>query len=187
VVSRKDNEDQAELDPKERRREYLRLYNQRNRERIRERERERYRQDSQRAMERIRRYQATEKGKATAQRARSKDNPVYLARMQRYRDKANENNRRWYRNNLSDARAGKVVAQKRRLDRLKRNGGTYTREQIQDRVAFWGFRCWVCRGPWDTMDHVKPVVAGGPSWPSNLRPICKTCNQRKGKTWPYSV
>jgi hypothetical protein len=52
----------------------------------------------------------------------------------------------------------------------------------------WGGRCYLelpgCTGEATTMDHVIPIARNGANWPSNRRPICKTCNQRKGaKPW----
>jgi 5-methylcytosine-specific restriction endonuclease McrA len=31
-----------------------------------------------------------------------------------------------------------------------------------------------------TVDHIKPVWAGGGNSPSNLRVLCRSCNSRKG-------
>ena len=56
-------------------------------------------------------------------------------------------------------------------------------EQVQARIAMWGFRCYVCGAPWQEVDHVKPIAAGGSNWPANLRPICLSCNRRKGCRW----
>jgi hypothetical protein len=64
--------------------------------------------------------------------------------------------------------------------------GYATRSQIAARAAFYGGLCWICRAaPMEAMDHVKPLRAGGTNWPANLRPACKSCNSRKGATWPY--
>lgn len=68
------------------------------------------------------------------------------------------------------------------------NGGSFcTPEQLAARLALYGGRCWLCRqlGA-DTVDHVKPRAAGGPDWPSNLRPAHRTCNARKSKRWPFT-
>lgn len=61
--------------------------------------------------------------------------------------------------------------------------GVLTVEAIVARIAFYGGRCWVCGDPWQQLDHVKPLSAGGPNWPSNVRPICEPCNLTKGSTW----
>lgn len=61
--------------------------------------------------------------------------------------------------------------------------------QIEARVSFYGRLCWICGCDWDalpksdqTIDHVIPLARGGSNWPANLRPACRSCNSRKGKT-----
>lgn len=68
------------------------------------------------------------------------------------------------------------------------HGGSFcTSEQLAARIAYYGGRCWLCREPdADTSDHVKPRAAGGPDWPSNLRPAHRRCNARKSKRWPFT-
>lgn len=62
-------------------------------------------------------------------------------------------------------------------------GGAATIEQILARVAYFGERCWICGAPWEHLDHVKPVTAGGPDLLANLRPACSSCNSTKRTTW----
>jgi hypothetical protein len=57
---------------------------------------------------------------------------------------------------------------------------------IAARREMWGGRCYVCGAPATAIDHVKPVARGGAHWPCNLRPICKSCNSRKGTKWPFA-
>lgn len=68
----------------------------------------------------------------------------------------------------------------------KRRGakGHVSCQQIRDRVAFYGGRCWRCRAPYEQLDHVKPLAKGGLHLACNIRPICKSCNQRKRDKWP---
>lgn len=60
---------------------------------------------------------------------------------------------------------------------------TFTREEFDARMAFWGDRCYMCAGPWSAVEHVKPIVAGGPHMLANLRPACTSCNTSKGGRW----
>lgn len=61
----------------------------------------------------------------------------------------------------------------------------FTTAQLAAKVVYWGDRCWVCSGPWDSIDHVKPLAKQGPHMLANLRPICTPCNTRKRDRWPF--
>lgn len=67
----------------------------------------------------------------------------------------------------------------RRRARMRAAAGRATVDQIAARVAYYGYRCWMCGQPWEALDHVIPVVRGGSNWPSNIRPACTRCNRRK--------
>lgn len=56
---------------------------------------------------------------------------------------------------------------------------------LEAKCAYWGNRCWICRGPREAIDHVKPLDKGGYHILANLRPICRACNTRKKNQWPY--
>lgn len=62
----------------------------------------------------------------------------------------------------------------------------FTPEQVAAKVAYWGGKCWVCRAPYEAIDHVKPLKKGGAHMLANLRPICTSCNTRKRDSWPYT-
>lgn len=57
-------------------------------------------------------------------------------------------------------------------------------ERLEGRMAYFGNRCYICGGPFEHIDHVKPLAAGGPHLLSNLRPACRRCNSKKGTKWP---
>jgi hypothetical protein len=57
--------------------------------------------------------------------------------------------------------------------------GSVTPEQMDARLAFYGWRCWMCRAPMQCIDHVIPFARGGTNWPANIRPACTACNSRK--------
>jgi 5-methylcytosine-specific restriction endonuclease McrA len=61
-----------------------------------------------------------------------------------------------------------------------------TRAMIDAKVNYWGRKCWVCSGPFEAIDHVKPLSKGGSHILANLRPICGSCNSKKHSTWPYA-
>lgn len=63
----------------------------------------------------------------------------------------------------------------------------FTAEQVAERMAYFGNRCWMCGGPFDHVDHVKPLAAGGPHILANLRPSCAPCNRRKSSRWPVPI
>lgn len=63
-------------------------------------------------------------------------------------------------------------------------GWSYTTMQhVEWRWQMWGGRCWVCGAKAEATDHVIPINDGGPHWPANLRPICKSCNSGRKKKW----
>jgi 5-methylcytosine-specific restriction enzyme A len=51
-----------------------------------------------------------------------------------------------------------------------------TRARIAERD---GYRCVYCGGPFEVIDHVVPIAAGGSDHDSNLVACCKACNERK--------
>ena len=68
----------------------------------------------------------------------------------------------------------------------------FTVEQWDQKKSYWGNRCHLqipgrCTGVADTMDHVKPLIAGGSHMLANLRPACLPCNASKKDKWPYAV
>jgi 5-methylcytosine-specific restriction endonuclease McrA len=61
----------------------------------------------------------------------------------------------------------------------------FTLDQFHARMAYFGDRCWMCGGPFEAVDHVKPISKGGAHALMNTRPACKSCNSRKKDKWPY--
>lgn len=90
---------------------------------------------------------------------------------------------RWKAENRARATAHEAVRRARKAGAA----GKATAEQIAARVAYYGGLCWMCRAPWQHIDHVKPVARGGSNWPSNLRPACASCNSAKGDRWPLAA
>lgn len=63
----------------------------------------------------------------------------------------------------------------------------FTVEQLAQRWAYYGDKCWICREEATATDHVKPIAKGGAHMLCNLRPICTPCNSSKRDTWPYTL
>lgn len=81
-------------------------------------------------------------------------------------------------------RAELSAKEKRRTDRMKSVAFIVpTDEQMRAKVAYWGDHCWMCPAPADTVDHVKPIAAGGPHILANMRPACRSCNSAKNSKW----
>lgn len=76
----------------------------------------------------------------------------------------------------------RVIINHRRRARM-RGGPQMTSTTLAARMAYFGNRCWMCRGPFEVIDHVKPISRGGPNILANLRPACKSCNGRKWANW----
>jgi 5-methylcytosine-specific restriction endonuclease McrA len=54
---------------------------------------------------------------------------------------------------------------------------------VLEKINYWGGACWMCSKQADTIDHVKPLAAGGYHMLANLRPACRSCNSSKGAKW----
>lgn len=65
---------------------------------------------------------------------------------------------------------------------LRRNGGHHTARQWKALCRRYGNRCLACRrqGVALTKDHIRPVSLGGTDDISNIQPLCRSCNSRKG-------
>lgn len=91
--------------------------------------------------------------------------------------------REWRKNNPA-----KVILSKA-ASRCRQQGNpsiTFTDEQLRAKVSYWGDRCWICHTDrWNAIDHVKPLYRRGWNALFNLRPICLSCNSRKGRKWPF--
>jgi len=71
--------------------------------------------------------------------------------------------------------------QRRRASKNAAAGAGYTTSRhIHWRWEFWGNRCWICGQLAEATDHVKPLAVGGSHYPANMRPICRSCNSKKG-------
>lgn len=99
---------------------------------------------------------------------------------ERYR----ELHRRWRANNRDAVR---IYVARRRARHAQAPSIPFTAPQLADRMRYWGNRCWMCGGPQEAVDHVKPIAKGGWHALANLRPICRSDNSRKRDKWPFPV
>jgi 5-methylcytosine-specific restriction endonuclease McrA len=77
----------------------------------------------------------------------------------------------------------KVYNLRRRARKLDAQVCDYTLEQVSARASMWGDKCWMCGGPFECIDHVKPLSKGGKDCPANMRPACFSCNSTKNAKW----
>ncbi len=88
-------------------------------------------------------------------------------------------NRRRYNNANPDKQ--RVWRQNRR-SRLKANGGQISHDEWKTKKEQYGGKCAYCGENGDrlTMDHVTPIISGGPPEIDNIVPACLSCNMSKG-------
>ena len=99
----------------------------------------------------------------------------------RNQDRMRQYQREWRRLNRDSAR---VSESRRRARKRAAHCIKFTAEQLIQRWTYYGNKCWICGGAATQTDHVKPLSKGGPHILANLRPICGSCNGRKGNRWP---
>jgi 5-methylcytosine-specific restriction endonuclease McrA len=104
-------------------------------------------------------------------------------------------NKKWVDANPEKVSAVKLQHTHKR--RVLMESGTvipFTQDQWVQKCDYWGNKCYlqipgICTGGADSMDHVKPVLAGSPPvhMLANMRPACRPCNSSKSNKWPYPV
>lgn len=150
-----------------------------------------YAANGERSREAARRWQ-----QENATRRAEYDRVKYLVNRKKIDDRTQE----WVKRNRGRRAAIQAKSQRRaselatrRIRQANRRAAKLTFPPIPEsllaaRVAYFGGRCWICReAPFEHLDHVKPLSAGGPHLLSNIRPACAACNIRKGSQWPYDV
>lgn len=111
------------------------------------------------------------------------------------RERCQENMRRWQSANLDRLRdqyrkhyaadPERFCEKVRQRKALKRAAGSQalvpvTAGNKRQRFAAWGHRCAYCNAAGElTVDHVKPLIAGGLDDLSNIVPACRRCNSSK--------
>lgn len=87
---------------------------------------------------------------------------------------------------LRDRERSRLDAQVRRARQRSTTVVPFTDEQLRQRMSMFS-GCWMCGGPFEHIEHVKPLAAGGAHMLANLRPSCGPCNWSKGHRWPLEV
>jgi 5-methylcytosine-specific restriction endonuclease McrA len=89
---------------------------------------------------------------------------------------------------LADPVRRAEYGRRRHALKLSCSAGVITSDQLMAKLAYWGFRCWMC-GSADKLeiDHVKPLSRGGAHVLCNLRPACAPCNNKKRAKWPVDL
>lgn len=115
-------------------------------------------------------------------------NPEKMASARASWEAANPETRRRYRRERKklDPVSNRAYVRARKARQKQLTVVAFTAEQLRQRIAFYGNRCWMCGAPAATVDHVKPLAKGGAHMLCNLRPACTECNSRKGAQWPYT-
>jgi 5-methylcytosine-specific restriction endonuclease McrA len=146
-------------------------------------------------------YKANSVNVRAAVAARKKANPEAVRRRNRSyyrRNKARHaaHGRRWVLANRERRREvvrqweqshkvyGRLKAALRRARIRGLQVSVVSEAAVAARVAVYGGRCAYCGGPYEHIDHVKPIKLGGPHILANLRPACEQCNLRKGAMPP---
>lgn len=171
-------------------REKDRRYREQNRDVILAKQRETYRRDPQKRLESNRRWAEANPDKVSARSKR-----YYIENRERILEyskewaAANREKRREYvrRYDAKHPEVHRSVVMRLRARRAGVELLHFPADQIFIRMAYFGFKCWMCRGAFEAVDHVKPLSKGGPHLLSNLRPACRSCNASKGGQWPFPV
>lgn len=137
-----------------------------------------------RAMERRSDPEYAERARFASEVWRRANPELYAESQRRYREEHREECaarlKLWMR-----ANPAAVKAMRSRREARVRGAACvpFTADQLAARVAFFGGRCWMCRGPYEHLDHVKPISKGGAHMLANLRPACASCNSSKRDKW----
>jgi 5-methylcytosine-specific restriction endonuclease McrA len=177
---RRDNPEKARARDRlnnERYREQRRRYNVENRDRVQavQRDWERRNRDKCRAAHRKWRAENPDLARDATRRWQQQNRERVRASLRAYRRANPELVRLWDRRKYD----------KRRMA-IAATYIPFTAQQLAQRLSMFA-GCWMCGGPKESVDHVKPLAKGGAHMLCNLRPACQSCNTRKNGRWPYKT
>lgn len=182
--------------------ETRRRWRQENRDKEREAERRRYARNVERERERKRAWAL-----ANPEKVREIKRRTRLANIDKVRERIRqwrETNAQWMREYSRAYRAEnhaevlarmkawrdanpeqvKAHADLRRARLLGALTVPFSPDQLAQRLSMFA-GCWICGGPKEVVDHVKPISKGGAHVLANLRPACAFCNGSKKDRWPF--
>lgn len=140
--------------------EYHRQYREKHRESLLEADRKRY-------------WDNREERSRYARERYLADRESVIARVERWRELHPE---KW------------LEVQRRRRARVREATVVkFSSSDLSLRMSYFGNKCWMCSGPFEHIDHVKPISKGGSHMLSNLRPACRGCNSSKSAKWPFTL
>lgn len=84
---------------------------------------------------------------------------------------------------LAEPNRFRLYDQKKRVIRQSAQTVPFSKAQLDARMLYWGNKCWMCGGPFEHVDHVKPLSRKGWHVLANLRPSCGHCNVLKHAKW----
>jgi 5-methylcytosine-specific restriction endonuclease McrA len=135
-------------------------------------------------------YEANRESVAARNKAYREANPEAVAARRKAYYEANREavaaRNKAYREANREAVAAYSAIRQGRIRATKYGGQhiEHTPEQFLAKMSYYGNKCWICAGPWEHSDHMKPLKRKGPNMLANWRPSCKDCNLRKQDMWP---
>jgi hypothetical protein len=112
-------------------------------------------------------------------------------------DKVKKSNRAYYLKNkeriknyqrewdLNNPIAKRNRVQRRNVKKKNQTVICFTLHELEQRLSVFDFQCYYCGGPFEHIDHLKPISKGGLHCLSNLRASCKSCNLQKAAMNPF--
>jgi 5-methylcytosine-specific restriction endonuclease McrA len=126
------------------------------------------------------------------------DKSYYNQRAKRWRERnadyKKQSDRRYYLENTERVKSvvrGRYKTHKHlwtiytenRIARKKGARGSFTADQWQAKLIYFGYRCSLCHSSLENqeihLEHRIPLSRGGSNWIANIAPACRRCNLRK--------
>lgn len=128
------------------------------------------------------RAQQNARRRSNPEQYRARDAAYYAANRSRF-----ESYRKRYKVENPERWRAAMAAGRLRYEAAKRTATIqeFSGAELAQRVSVFGDRCAYCAGPFEHLDHLKPIARGGPHCLANFRPACAACNHRKRAKNPF--